>query len=74
MPKQPQRAKRLTPQTARTTKEILKLKRDNVDAGEYSMLVEEKAIHLYGSGNGEINRMSIPKEDFDVLVDMYING
>lgn len=65
-----------TPRQATTFDQICKLERDNTEAGDYSILVDEARVYLSEQALGEAPTQSIeiPREVFNALVDWYERG
>jgi hypothetical protein len=62
---------KLTPQTAKTNEEICSLEAENKKSGSFAIFVEADAVHLHQKGGESI---SIPKQNFDRLIDFYQHG
>lgn len=67
--------KKLTPREAKTWKQILSLKRDNISTPGYWFLLDVGEVHLAAQKNKEnaTAAISIPRRDFNKFVDFY-NG
>jgi len=65
-----------TPQSARTDAEMSSLRRDNVSTEGFGFLVHDRHVTIFEQREGEeaTNQISVPKNDFDVFVKMYVEG
>lgn len=66
----------MTPQQARTEDDCLELKRNNVSTEGFGFLVHKETVSIIQQrkGEGPENILIVPKEEFDVFVDMYPKG
>jgi hypothetical protein len=61
--------KTLSPRKANVTYWLCRLKRDNKDSGEASILVSEKHVSIWNDEKS--GYISIPKKNFNQLIDWY---
>lgn len=66
----------MTPREAETFDQICKLDRDNTEAGDYAILIDEAHVYLNEQAVGEPPRKSIaiPRAVFSAFVDWYERG
>lgn len=66
----------MTPRKAKTTDQIVKQNRDNVEHGDYAILIDENNIYLNKQKMGEpaSEKICIPRAVFDSFVDWYERG
>ena len=64
----------MRPRDCRTEEHLLKLRRDNVDAGDFWLLNGEDGVTIAAQKNGEAatGMVKIPHKEFCRLVDFYM--
>ena len=66
----------MTPKEAKTFEQICKLPRDNVESGDFSIVLGSQEIYLAEQRPGEDRKqhIEIPRLNFNALVKWYLTG